>query len=84
MEPKPANFDQYTYWKYGASDDSTEKRIISGSVVLYVMTDNQNIVSIRHLVVEGSSQWLTGRDVTRRCNVEYIRTDSIWLADCFQ
>lgn len=61
MKPKSIELNQYTYFKYGTGDHSSDIRIIRGSVVLYDLTDNSNLVSIRHLVVEVSSQWLIVR-----------------------
>lgn len=45
------------------------------------MTDNSNLVSIRHMVVEDSSKLVIGRNLTRRYNIEYIGTNSIHLQD---
>lgn len=43
-----------------------------GSVVLYLVTDSSSLIAVRHIVIEGSSQWILGRNITRRCNIIHL------------
>lgn len=79
LEPKPDELQNYEYWQYGTGSHSSSKRKIVGSVLLFAKTDNKNTISIRHIVVDGSSQWIIGRNLTRKCNIEYIGRSSIRL-----
>ena len=79
IEPQPAELRQYSFWQYGSGSHASARRRIIGSVVLFATTDNGNSISIRHLVVSGSSQWIVGRNLTRRCNIEYIGRNAIRL-----
>lgn len=72
MEPKREELRQCVYWKYGTMFNWSPKRKILGSVVLYVKTDNENVLSIRHVVKIGPSQWIIGRNLTTKCNLEYF------------
>lgn len=58
----------YEYWKYGYGNHASDKWRIIGSVIIVCRSDLNRPGEIRHLVLEGSSQWLLGRNVTRACN----------------
>lgn len=48
--------------------------------MLFARTDNGNWISIWHLVVDGATQWIVGRNLTRKCNLEYIGRTAIRLS----
>lgn len=66
IDEKPEDMSRYDFWQYGSGSHSSQKRKILGSTVLYVKSDNGNKVSIRHLVIDGSSHWVVGRNLTRK------------------
>lgn len=51
--------------------------------MLSCVTDGANLVSICHLVVEGSSQWILGRNFTRKCNHIHINDNRLQLPSIF-
>lgn len=71
----------FPYWQYGTGQHSSETRKNLGSVVLSARTDHNNMIHIRHLVIEGSSQWIIGRNVTRFGNIIHIGTNRLELPD---
>lgn len=78
-EPIPASVASCPLWQYGSGTHSSKARKIVGSVVLCATSDQGSPVEIRHLVIEGSSQWIIGRNVTRHCDIEHIRSNSLLL-----
>jgi len=60
------------YWQYGIGSHASKSRRIIGSVVITARSDQGGDVSIRHLVIQGSSQWIIGRNVTSSCNMVRI------------
>lgn len=51
--------------------------IILALLMLYAVSNDGVQVAIRHLVIEGSSQWIVGRNVTRNCDI--VPTDGNYL-----
>lgn len=77
----PKHLQSRPYWQCGNGEHSSETRKILGLVLLSSRTDNGDTVTICHLIIEGSSQWIIGRNVTRKCNVERIATNTLILPD---
>ena len=78
----PQALNGHTHWQYGTGEHASPPRRILGSIVLTATSDTGNPVSITHLVVSGSSQWVIGRNVTSRSNIEHLETNSlVFLAD---
>lgn len=44
------------------------------------MSDNKITISIRHIVISASSQWIIGRNLMTKCNLEYIELREIRLS----
>lgn len=65
LDPKPAALRSYKYWQLGIGNHSSDRRPILGSVKLSLISDSGNEIQICHLVVQGSSQWVLGRNLTR-------------------
>ena len=78
----PQSLKGHTHWQYGTGEHASPPRRILGSIVLTATSDKGNPVSITHLVVAGSSQWVLGRNVTRRSNIEHLDTNAlVFLVD---
>lgn len=43
-----------------------------GSEVLFMSSHLGDVVSVRHLIIENSSQWVIGRNVTKFSNIVHI------------
>lgn len=79
--PLPKEIEACPYWQYGTGQHSSESRKILGSVILKAKTDQDSSVFIRHLIIDGSSQWVVGRNVTKYCNIVHIGGNKIVLPD---
>ena len=62
----------YDSWQYGIGSHASAAKRILGSVEILVQSDNGQLISIRHLLISGSSNWVIGRNVTKPCNLEHI------------
>lgn len=69
---KSPELSEFDFWQYGSGSHSSSSPRIVGSVALSAVTNNGKPVSIRHLVIEGSSQWILGRKVIRKCHILHI------------
>eukprot|EP00171_Calliarthron_tuberculosum_P001315 IDg1315t1 len=68
----PTEIAESPFWQYGTGNHASESRRILGSVVMRATLSNSTTVDIRHLIIEGSSQWLIGRNVTKHCDIVHI------------
>lgn len=75
----PDSISNYKYWNYGTGEHSSEKRLILDSVNLQCKSDQNRSIGIRHIVVQGSSQWDIGRNITRACNHLQINHNRLQL-----
>ena len=69
LEPLPDCIADRPWWQYGNGDHSSETRRILGSVYLSVRGDSGITFRIRHLVIEGSTQWVIGRNFTTNVDI---------------
>jgi len=81
FDPLPSEVSQTPFWQYGSGLHSSEARPILGSLLLSACTDRGTILKIRHLFIEGASQWVVGRNVTTRCNILHIGKNVLQLPD---
>lgn len=65
LAPLPLSIQPTPFWQYGSGNHASAPRKIIASVTLSAVSDEGNPVEIRHLVIDGSSQWFIGRNVTR-------------------
>ena len=71
-DPLPDCIADRPFWQYGCGNHSSESRKIIGSIFISAKTDGEGVIQIRHLIIQGSSQWLIGRNVTKHCNIVHI------------
>lgn len=64
LEPPPDTLNGHSHWQYGQGEHRSARRPILGSIVLPLKEDNRRIINIRHVVVQGSSQCIIGRNFT--------------------
>ena len=79
LDPIPDAVADRPYWQYGIGDHSSQSKKIIGSVMFKARTHQGGFVQIRHLVIEGSSQWVVGRNVTNYCNILHIDENTLIL-----
>ena len=63
------------FWQYGRGKHASKARRILGTVMLTIDSDQGDPVSINHLVIEGSSPWVVGRNVTTKGNIIHANGD---------
>lgn len=72
LDPIPIDLNKYHFWQHGSGRHSSAKRRILGSTLLQFKSDKGMIFLNRHLVLDCSSQWLLGLNVTLACNHLHI------------
>lgn len=80
LDTIPTSLNVRTFWQYGCGNHASAKRRILGSILLTALSDDCSPIHIRHLVLEGSSQWLIGRNITGKSNIMHIGTNAIVFA----
>lgn len=76
---KPGELRHCSFWQFGVGDHDSPLRRILGSVALHAITDLGKSITIRHIVIEGSSQWIFGRNITRVCNIIHLGRHALQL-----
>lgn len=73
----PESVKVHTRWQYGMKKHASPSRKIIGRVFISAISDIKHPIAIPQLILERSSQWLIGRNVTRRASLEHINRNSI-------
>lgn len=81
LTPIPIRLKGHTHWKYGTGEHSSPVRRIPGPILLTVRADCGRDVNTGHMVLEGSTKWVIGRNVTRNVNIEHIGRTEITFVD---
>lgn len=79
FQPLRKELQSRPFWQYGDGDHCSDSRRILGSVILSVHTDMGSTINVCHLTIDGSSQWVIGRNVTRKCNIEHFDCNKVVL-----
>ncbi|CAN8063104.1 unnamed protein product [Agarophyton chilense] len=72
LDPIPDTIADRPNWQYGSGNHKSEPRRILGSIVLSARSNACNSANVRRVVVEGSTQWVIGRNVTQYCNIMHL------------
>lgn len=72
VPPRPRSLENRRFWQYGNGSHASLQRLIVGSVVLSLTADCGSTVQVRHLVLDGSSQWVIGRNVTHQSDIVHV------------
>lgn len=72
FDPLPDCVADRPFWQYGTGEHSSGRRRIIGSVMLTTLSDQGTPVNIRHLIIQGSSAWVIGRNVTRLTDIIHL------------
>ena len=62
IDPLRAEIADRTLWKHGPGSLSNDSRRIVGSIMISARLNDGTILPIRHIVIEGRSQQLIGRN----------------------
>ena len=77
LYPLPSAIGNCAHWQYGTGTHSSDSRKMLGSVMIRAKLNNRTEIKIHFIVIEGSSQWLIGNNVTTKCDI--IHTYSNYL-----
>ena len=70
-----------THWQYDSGNHASDSRRMLRSVNITAILDDGTNVNIIHVVIEGSSQWIVGRNVTTKCDVIHTNGKYLKLPD---
>ena len=84
IEPLPASIVDRTHWQYRTGSHARDPRKMLVSVMLTDTLADGTEVDVGHVVIEGSSQWVTGRNVTSKCEVIHTNGNYIQLPNSVQ
>lgn len=73
VNPVPEKLKDFTHLQYGSGNHTSVARKIIGSTVITVYSDNNRPVEITHIVVDGSSQWVVGKNITDIADIQHRR-----------
>lgn len=77
FQPIPLSLNGHTHWQYGVSDHSSAFSSNIGSVVITAISDSGRKVLIHHFVLDGSSQGVIGKNVTKESNILKINRNAL-------
>ena len=69
LDSIPESLGSETFWQYGTAHHSSPARKILGSFTLCLQSYNNRDLLIRHLILDGLSQWVIGKNVTSICDI---------------
>lgn len=72
ISPLPDSTSDFQFWQVGSGQHASSAKPIIGSVVIDYKSDSGYKISIRHIVVEGSSPWVLWRNITRKCDLVHM------------
>lgn len=67
------------HWRYAEGSYASPSRFMIGSVHTAASTQSDVTLTICHCVHDGSSQWVSGRNVTSKANIPQLDGNSIEL-----
>lgn len=77
--PLPDAISHHWFCQYGVRGQKSPAKRSLGSVILRGRCDGGTAVQIRYLIIDGSSQSVVGRNVTRKCNIIHVRKKKLQL-----
>ena len=77
IKPVPDSFKGHSHWQYGTGEHASPAREILGSTVLSAQSDSGRTICITHLVLQGSSQWVLRKNITRKADIEHIDRNAL-------
>lgn len=69
VQPRPIFIEIRRLWKYRNGIHDSSQRLTVGSVVILLTEECGYTVQVRQLVLDGYSQWVFGRNVTRKSDI---------------
>ena len=69
LDSLPAEIADRTHWQCSSGSHSSDSREMLDSVMISARFNDGTEINIRYIVINGSSQWLIGRNVTSKCDI---------------
>lgn len=79
FDPIPDSLNGVTHWHFGTGQHASAFRKILGWTALTAESDNDQNINNRHILIEGSSQWVIGRNVTSKINILHVGRNAVQL-----
>ena len=81
LDPLPSAIADRTHWQYDSGSHSSDSRQMLGSIMMPASLNDGIIINIRHIVIEGSSQWLKRRNVPSKCDIIHSNGNFLKIND---
>ena len=81
LDSLPAAIADRTDWQCGFGAHSSESRRMLGSIIISAKLNDGTDINVRHIFIEGSSQWVIGRNVTIKCDIVHTNGNYIKISD---
>lgn len=81
LDPIPDSISDRPYWQYGVGAHAIPVRAIIGSIIFNVRTSDGSNIELRHLVLDGSYNWVIGRNITRFSNINHMDENTLQVTD---
>lgn len=83
LDSVPHSIRDRQFWQYGCGSHASERRRLLGSILLSFMSGQGTVIQVRHLVVNGSSPWIIGRNVTEKGDIIHTNGNYLRLRNSF-
>ena len=71
LDPLSDSISDRSHEQYGSGNHSSDSRPMLGSIIITACLNEETNVKIRHVAIDGSSQWMNGRNVTAKCDIKH-------------
>ena len=81
LDPLPLAIADSIHWQYGYGSHSSDCGRMLGSIMISARLDDGTLIKIRHIVIQESSQWLIGWNLTIKCDIIHSSGNYLKLTD---
>lgn len=79
ISPLPSSTSHFGFWQFGSGDHASIAKPILGSSSITFLSDSGNHIYVRHIIVDRSSSWVLGLNLTRKCDLIHLTGNHIRL-----
>ena len=77
----PAAIADRTHWQYRSSARSSDSRKMLESIIISAQLNGGTDINVKHIAIEGSLQWVIGRNVTTKCEIFHTYGNYLKVSD---
>ena len=81
IEPLPESVSDRSNLEYGSGNHSSDSRRMLVSVTISACLEDGILISINHIGIEESAQWVIGRNVTAKCHIIHSKGNYLELSN---